>query len=604
MFGETMIKQTRQAPRPGNMSQLDYLWTYFGQYSVATEPSAIPQDDLLLTESAITKLLTTASGGGIAHLLYRNHPTNAELVQLIGTTIDGAEVTVVDMPKEVHVTNFGASIVTSEDIDKGCPFEIGTNVILLVLSDGKRFYFNLDAYIGTGVTGSDTDTISTKVNNNIITSNLKIKKSDTVIELKSDASGLYGDLRIDPQETGVVLNKTNEGLQAKIPLKNSEHFIRFCQLNIVAYITLPVKDPGTLYFITDKPYIFLGDKRYGVDINPGEVPIVSLVYDADHMLLSYKKADGSDIQQIHMGPVSDDLPGMLSVEQWKELQKLSEALGDITNIKEYVKNETDKLAISIEYGEAENNQKPLYLKNRLGEILATVLIDVENFLAAAQNKVATQQDVDDAILTDVTNINVGDQILIMTLVDGSKVYTNLRALVTNYKFKGTKTISLTESSTHEVTADLNLIENKILYIDSDGLGANLQVMRENGMIVIYGKTKTDDCIVGKFEAPSMNLLNGMFIPSVEQSFIDDLTPDKLDWEDYNQFTNKPIVGDPYYILMYQEYTDDPTHVILRSYWISIKPMLDSIRLSDIEGNLIKKDENNNIYAILEWNNIK
>ena len=37
------------------------------------------------------------------------------------------------------------NLLTSEDIDKGCPFPIGTNVIALVLSNDKRFYFNLDA---------------------------------------------------------------------------------------------------------------------------------------------------------------------------------------------------------------------------------------------------------------------------------------------------------------------------------------------------------------------------------------------------------------------------------------------------------------------------
>lgn len=146
------------------------------------------------------------------------------------------------------------------------------------------------------------------------------------------------------------------------------------------------KDPGMVYFITDKPYIYLGDKRYGVDINPGEVPIVSLVYDADHMLLSYKKADGSDIQQIHMGPVTEEMPGMLSSEDYAEFKKFSEALEGIPDVKEYVKQETDKLAISIEYGNPENNRRPLYLKNRLGETLSTVWIDVDNFLVASKIK--------------------------------------------------------------------------------------------------------------------------------------------------------------------------------------------------------------------------
>lgn len=592
----------QKPPRPANMSQLDYLWTYFGGYSVSEEASTIPQNDVILTESAITKLISTSAGGGIVKLIYRNHPTNADLIQLVGANIDGTEITVVDMPKEVHVTNFGSSVVTSEDIDKGCPFPIGTNVIALVLSNDKRFYFNLDAYIvGSGISGVDTNTIRTKVVNGIISSDLKIKSTNNVVEINSDKDGIFADLKISSQNTGVVIEKQNDGISAKIPLNNSQYFIRFQQLTLLAYMNIENKDPGMVYFITDKPYIYLGDKRYGVDINPGEVPIVSLVYDADHMLLSYKKADGSDIQQIHMGPVTEEMPGMLSSEDYAEFKKFSEALEGIPDVKEYVKQETDKLAISIEYGNPENNRRPLYLKNRLGETLSTVWIDVDNFLVASKNKIATQQDVEDAEATGVTNINVGDQILIQTLVNGDKVYTNLKELVDDFEVGRTKTITLSKSKDNVVYADLNIIDNKILYVTSDGVGANAQAYREGGYITLYGKTKTQDCILGKWEAPQMELIKGEFIPEYSEELL--VSPLYLDWKEYNQFTNAPIVGNLYYALTYKEYTDNPSNILYRYYWISIKPLLDKVGISKIEGNLIKKDNNNNLYALLEWSNI-
>lgn len=592
----------QKPPRLANMSQLDYLWTYFGGYSVSEEASTIPQNDVILTESAITKLISTSAGGGIVKLIYRNHPTNADLIQLVGANIDGTEITVVDMPKEVHVTNFGSSVVTSEDIDKGCPFPIGTNVIALVLSNDKRFYFNLDAYIvGSGISGVDTNTIRTKVVNGIISSDLKIKSTNNVVEINSDKDGIFADLKISSQNTGVVIEKQDDGISAKIPLNNSQYFIRFQQLTLLAYMNIENKDPGMVYFITDKPYIYLGDKRYGVDINPGEVPIVSLVYDADHMLLSYKKADGSDIQQIHMGPVTEEMPGMLSSEDYAEFKKFSEALEGIPDVKEYVKQETDKLAISIEYGNPENNRRPLYLKNRLGETLSTVWIDVDNFLIASKNKIATQQDVEDAEATGVTNINVGDQILIQTLVNGDKVYTNLKELVDDFEVGRTKTITLSKSKDNVVYADLNIIDSKILYVTSDGVGANAQAYREGGYITLYGKTKTQDCILGKWEAPQMELIKGEFIPEYSEELL--VSPLYLDWKEYNQFTNAPIVGNSYYALTYKEYTDNPSNILYRYYWISIKPLLDRVGISKIEGNLIKKDNNNNLYALLEWSNI-
>lgn len=577
-----MTVSRQKPPRPANMSQLDYLWTYFGGYSVSNEASAIPQDDIILTESALTKLISTSAGGGIVKLIYRNHPTDPSLIQLVGANIDGTEVTVVDMPKEIHVIDFGGSIVTSEDIDSGCPFPIGTNVIKLVLSDGTKYYFNLDKYvIGSGIKGVDTDTITTKVVNGIISSEVKIKPdSNSSIILKSDSSGLYGDIVIKEEDTGIIID-SNNGLSAKIPLKNSQYFIRFQQLTLAEYMNIESKDPGMVYFITDKPYIYLGEKRYGVDINPGEVPIVSLVYDADHMLLSYKKADGSDIQQIYLGPATEKTPGMLSAEDYARFNAFGNALGDITNISDFINEETSKLAISLEYGEPENNQRPLYLKNRKREILSTVWIDVDNYLASSTTREATEQDVEDAASTGVTNINVGDQILIMTLVDGNKVYTNLAKLVINYKFKKTDSITLKELSDHTILADLNLVDNKIVYSSAEGINANLQIARENGFIVVYGKTKTQDCILGRFQSPNMELISGTFIESAEQSFIEELTPDKLDWEDYNEFTNAPVIGDPYYVLVYQEYKDDPFNFNLKTYWISLKPILNQSGIYDL-----------------------
>lgn len=76
------------------------------------------------------------------------------------------------------------------------PIPIGTNVIALVLSNDKRFYFNLDAYIvGSGISGADTNTIRTKVVNGIISSDLKIKSTNNVVEINSDKDGIFADLK-------------------------------------------------------------------------------------------------------------------------------------------------------------------------------------------------------------------------------------------------------------------------------------------------------------------------------------------------------------------------------------------------------------------------
>lgn len=67
---------------------------------------------------------------------------------------------------------------------------------------------------------------------------------------------------------------------------------------------------------------------------------------------------------------------------------------------------------------------------------------------------------EDAEATGVANINVGDQILIQTLVNGDKVYTNLKELVDDFEVGRTKTITLSKSKDNVVYADLNIIDSK------------------------------------------------------------------------------------------------------------------------------------------------
>jgi len=66
-------------------------------------------------------------------------------------------------------------------------------------------------------------------------------------------------------------------------------------MKLSEYNLLASVDASTMYLITDHPYIFLDGVRYGIDMLPGEYPITSISYDADHMMLAYHKADGSDI---------------------------------------------------------------------------------------------------------------------------------------------------------------------------------------------------------------------------------------------------------------------------------------------------------------------
>lgn len=101
-------------------------------------------------------------------------------------------------------------------------------------------------------------------------------------------------------------------------------------------MNITVKDPGTLYFITDIPYIYLGTTRYGVNISPGDAPIVSLTYDPTTTILTYKKSDESDNRNITLGIATASVNGMMSKESYSDLQELKNALDGIVNVKDYV----------------------------------------------------------------------------------------------------------------------------------------------------------------------------------------------------------------------------------------------------------------------------
>ena len=90
-----------------------------------------------------------------------------------------------------------------------------------------------------------------------------------------------------------------------MPIGTTGYSLKVDNMTLAEYMNIPIKDSGTLYFIIDVPYIFLGTRRYGVNIEPGDAPIVSLVYDPDTLTLAYKRSDESDIRLVKLGPVSE-----------------------------------------------------------------------------------------------------------------------------------------------------------------------------------------------------------------------------------------------------------------------------------------------------------
>lgn len=583
--------------RPHGMSQLDYLWVNFGGYKVSNEASSIPQEDVILTEQALTDLIQKSTSGGITALTFREHPTKTDTMELIGTSINGSVLTVVEMPKEVHVQSFSHRTVTQTDIDNGVPYPINSEVLSIVLTNGTEYLVSLEE-LNLVIRGGDTDTINTNVTNGVVNSHLKIdagNNSISVVEIKSNSNGIYSNLKISQKSTGLELTKEEDGLSGSIPLGTTGYSIKFDQMTLSQYQALETKDPSTLYFITDKPYIYLGGTRYGVDMNPGEVPIVSLVYDADHMLLSYKKADGSDIQQIHMGPANEDTPGMMSTETYIELQELKKALDGIVNVKEYIAEEVSKAAFSIEFGDESNGTKPLNLKNGKGDIISSVNIDVESYLEFGVSKIADAQDVEDS----GGAVQEGHQILVLTLTSGNKIYVDLNQLVDVYTGLNTKSITLSVSN-NQISADLNISkDDQILYIYDDGVRAHFQIVRQPGKILFYGKTQTDTDKLAEIQLAD-TVITTAFIEKATEETYTKYPPRYIDSKPYDQLTNPIVLGTPYFIIVFGSDTGDSSTSYQYNDYISINPILNTLVLSPNEGNIITRDENGYLYGSINW----
>lgn len=583
--------------RPHGMSQLDYLWVNFGGYKVSNEASSIPQEDVILTEQALTDLIQKSTSGGITALAFREHPTKTDTMELVGTSINDSVLTVVEMPKEVHVQSFSHRTVTQTDIDNGVPYPINSEVLSIVLTNGTEYLVSLEE-LNLVIRGGDTDTISTNVTNGVVNSHLKIdagNNSISVVEIKSNSNGIYSNLKISQKSTGLELTKEEDGLSGRIPLGTTGYSIKFDQMTLSQYQALETKDPSTLYFITDKPYIYLGGTRYGVDMSPGEVPIVSLVYDADHMLLSYKKADGSDIQQIHMGPADENTPGMMSTETYIELQELKKALDGIVNVKEYIAEEVSKAAFSIEFGDESNGTKPLNLKNGKGDIISSVNIDIESYLEFGVSKIADAQDVEDSGGT----VQEGHQILVLTLTSGNKIYVDLNQLVDVYTGLNTKSITLSVSN-NQISANLNISkDDQILYIYDDGVRAHFQVVRQPGKILFYGKTQTDTDKLAEIQLAD-TVITTAFIEKATEETYTKYPPRYIDSKPYDQLTNPIVLGTPYFIIVFGSDTGDSSTSYQYNDYISINPILNTLVLSPNKGNIITRDENGYLYGSINW----
>ena len=245
--------------RPSGVSQLDSLWLALGGYQTSNQSEGQSKENILVTEQKLTETINEVTGGCISTLQF-----NEETSQLIGTTSDGQQISIVNLPKEVHIVDFKVRNITQEDIDKGCTYDLDTQVLSIKTSDNQEYVLSVKE-LNVEILGSESDTISTRVVNGVVNSQLKINNGNnqlSAVELKTSADGIYADIRIGETD-GVKLEKSSSGLTAKIPMSND--FVKFELITWSDYSILENKAQNTVYFLSDKPYIYLNGVKYGAD---------------------------------------------------------------------------------------------------------------------------------------------------------------------------------------------------------------------------------------------------------------------------------------------------------------------------------------------------
>lgn len=219
--------------KPGQ-SQLDYLWTNFGNISIKNEVSPDSSNEVLLTESAIVDYIKK----------------NKEDVNIsIDSKIEEGKVVLFIKDKQgtiISKTSFDQDYVSIITEDNGIYLQTQNNKIPILK-------------------GQSSNSIKTTIKNNKIVNELKIdnpitKKSVDIIETDT---GIKAELVID-NNSNIIINKTDNGINCHFKwLDETKEDVNFQTLSFSNYSQILEPDNGTVYFIYDIPCIYFRKIKYG-----------------------------------------------------------------------------------------------------------------------------------------------------------------------------------------------------------------------------------------------------------------------------------------------------------------------------------------------------
>lgn len=229
------------------MSQLDYLWVNYADFSVSNTPTDNP--NTILTQEAILSIIKEFGDISSVDVVLKGG-----LYYLVVTDSNGTIVNEKPIPSGISIQSFTKRLVTQNDRDKGCELPLNSPVYSILLSDGNEYLAPIELY-----KGYESRTIITSIINNSIYAELKINNQSSIISLTDTSNGLSANLKL--AQGGILFTETADGLQGDVVLQNSDKFVKFCLLTIEEYEQLSKDnqiDDTTMYFIKGAKFFYWG----------------------------------------------------------------------------------------------------------------------------------------------------------------------------------------------------------------------------------------------------------------------------------------------------------------------------------------------------------
>lgn len=248
---------------PRGMSQLDYLWTNFGNYKVSEGIQSPPDPNSLITEKTLVDAIKSETGSYITNLKLLDA---GDKLKLVGLSDSGEELTFVELDKENYLINAEVIRSTQEEIDNTICNELDIPLLVLTLKNGNKYYVNLDQF---NYIGGETNSIKTTVLGKKISAHLKIDNTieTPIVDVKITDNGLKVDLTIkDQSDKQLKLVKTDNGLDTSFTWDDGNNILFKC-LTYDEYHSMSRHDLGKIYFITDEMCIYLNEVRYGDNLS-------------------------------------------------------------------------------------------------------------------------------------------------------------------------------------------------------------------------------------------------------------------------------------------------------------------------------------------------